>query len=161
MHLICSYCGKFIKDKEPIEVHKNTHGNCPDCFVPLLKQNNGLSYDEYLESFDIPVVILDHECRVSAANRAGLGLMEKPIDRVIGVLGGEALECRYSRLDEGCGKTNHCETCTIRNLIQETQEKKCSSYNQPITIDREEGLSNFLVSTIFDDGMVLIIFENS
>ncbi|SHO43474.1 hypothetical protein SAMN02745220_00387 [Desulfopila aestuarii DSM 18488] len=160
MHLICSYCGRYIKEKEPFEVRRNTHGICPDCIIPLLKQDNGLFYDEYLETFDVPVVILDSQCRVAAANQAGLRMMEKPIERVIGMLGGEALECRYSKLAGGCGRTVHCETCTIRNLISEIMEHQIPQYNRSITIDTEKGMSNFTVSTVFYDGLVHIVFEN-
>ena len=115
----------------------------------LLKQNDGLSYDEYLETFDVPVVIVDSERRIAAANQAALRMIEKPIDRVVGMLGGEALKCLHSKLPEGCGRTIHCETCSIRNLILKTIEKRISHHNELVSIETESGRSDFLISTIF------------
>jgi PAS domain-containing protein len=159
MHVICSYCGRYIKEKEPLSVTTKTHGICQECFMPLLAQNIGISFDEYLETFDAPIVIVDSQRRITAANQAALNMIEKPIERILGVLGGEALECRYSRLPGGCGKTIHCETCTIRNLVSKTLEQRVSHYDECITMDTEKGRVSYLVSTIFYDGLVQIVFE--
>ncbi len=160
MHLICSYCGRYIKEKKPFEVTKNTHGICPDCFIPLLKDNGGLSYDQYLETFDRPVMVVDSERRIAAANEAALRMMEKSIERVMGMLGGDAMECRYSILPGGCGRTTHCQTCTIRNLVLKTLEQQESHYNERVTIETEKGLTHCLVSTVFYNGLVQIVFED-
>ncbi len=50
MHLICSYCGRYIKEKEPLEVLKKTHGICQDCLRPLMEKNKARSCDEALET---------------------------------------------------------------------------------------------------------------
>ncbi len=161
MHLICSYCNRYIKEKKPFEVKRTTHGICPDCYVQLLKQNDGLSYDEYLETFVVPVMVVDSQRRITAANQAALGMMEKPFDRVAGMLGGEALECPHSKLPEGCGRTIHCETCLIRNLILKTIEKRTSHHNELVTMETKSGRRDFLVSTIIsDDDLVQIVFED-
>jgi PAS domain-containing protein len=160
MHLICSYCNRYIKEKKPFEVTSRTHGICPDCYVQLLKQNEGLSHDEYLETFDVPVVIVDSQRRITAANQAALGMIEKPIERVVGILGGEALECLHSKLPEGCGRTIHCETCLIRILILKTIDKRTSHYNELVSMETKSGRSDFLVSAIFFDDLVQIVFED-
>ena len=159
MHLICSYCGRYIKEKKPLEVTKKTHGICLDCFMPLMSQNQGLSYDEYLETFDVPVVVVDSQRRIAAANQAALGMMESPLERVRGLLSGEALECRHSRLPGGCGKTVHCETCTIRNLVLKTMEQQVAQYNELIILETDKGKKSFLVATVFYEGLVQIVFE--
>ncbi len=160
MHLICSYCGNYIKEKEPFEVTKKTHGICQECFVPLLSQHKGLSYDEYLENFDVPVLVADSRGRIAAANQVALDMLEKPVERVFEVLGGEALECRYSRLPGGCGKTLHCETCTLRNLVLKTMEQQVTYSNQFVAIDTEKHKKFFMVSTIFFNDLVHIVFED-
>ncbi len=159
MHLICSYCDKYIKEKKPFEIPRTTHGICPDCYVQLLKQNESLSYDDYLEKFEVPVVIVDSEKRIAAANQAALRMIDKPIDRVVGLLGGEALECLHSKLPEGCGRTIHCESCTIRNLILKTIEKRISHHNELVSMETERGKNDFLVSAIYFDDLVQIVFE--
>ncbi len=160
MHLICSYCGIYIKEKEPFEVAKKTHGVCGDCFQPLLDQHKGLSHDEYLETFDVPVLVADSQGRIATANKAALEMLDKPVERVFEVLGGEALECRYSRLPGGCGKTTHCETCTLRNLVLKTMGQQADHSNQFITMDTEKGMKNFMVSTIYYNNFVHIVFED-
>jgi len=35
-------------------------------------------------------------------------------------LAGEVVECVYSDFPGGCGRTEHCEACTIRNSLDET-----------------------------------------
>jgi PAS domain-containing protein len=161
MHLICSYCGKYIKEKKPYEVTRVTHGICPECYVPLLRQNQGLSYDEYLETFDVPVLVVDAARRITAANRAALAMIGRPVERVVGLLGGEAIECLHARLPGGCGRTAHCETCTIKNLVMRTMEQQKSFHNEVVSILTEQGQVDFLVSTLFHAGLVQIVFEAS
>ena len=160
MHLICSYCGRYIKEDKPFENNKLTHGICLDCFVPSTTLTHGYSYDEYLETFDVPVVIMDSRHKILAANQGALAMLDKPIDRLKGMLGGEALECPHSKLPGGCGRTIHCQTCTIRNLILRTMEQRISYHNEPVTLETEEGRSDFVISTIFYDDLIQIVFED-
>lgn len=159
MHLICSYCGRYIKEKKPIEVTRTTHGICLDCNLALSKQDPDFSYDEYLETFDAPVVIVDSHQRVFAANQTALGMMHKSIDRVCGLLGGEALECVHARLPQGCGRTIHCETCAIRNLVMKTLETRRSFDTEHVSMETGDGRRDFWISTIFCDDLVQIVFE--
>lgn len=161
MHLICSYCGKYIKEKKPYEVTRATHGICPECYVSLMQQNEGLSYDEYLETFDVPVLVVDAERRIAAANQAALAMIGQPMERVVGLLGGEAMECLHRRLPGGCGRTAHCETCTIKNLVMRTMEQRKSFHNEVVSILTEHGRGDFLVSTLFHADLVQIVFEAS
>ena len=85
MHLICCYCDKYIKEKQPFDVERTTHGICPDCFVTLLKENEGPLSDEDLETIDVPILIADSESRIAAIHQTALHMVEKPIDRVVGL----------------------------------------------------------------------------
>jgi PAS domain-containing protein len=161
MHLICSYCGKYIKEKKPYEVTRATHGICPECYVSLMQQNEGLSYDEYLETFDVPVLVVDAGRRITAANQAALTMIGQPAERVVGLLGGEAMECLHATLPGGCGETIHCETCTIKNLVMRTIEHGKSFHNEVVSMLTERGKCHFLVSTLFNAGLVQIVFEAS
>lgn len=161
MHLICSYCGKYIKEKKPYEVTRATHGICPECYVSLMQQNEGLSYDDYLETFDVPVLVVDAARRITAANQAALTMIEQPAERVVGLLGGEAMECLYAGLPGGCGETIHCETCTIKNLVMRTIEHGKSFHNEVVFMLTERGKGHFLVSTLLNAGLVQIVFEAS
>ncbi len=160
MHLICSYCGDYIKEKEPFDVEKKTHGICQECFEPLLSQHKGLSHDEYLETFDVPVLVADSRGRIAAANQAALEMLDRPVERVFEMLGGEALECRYSRLPGGCGKTIHCETCTLRNLVLKSMERQVTLSNQFVTIDTEKGIKSLMVTVIYYHDFIHIVIED-
>ncbi len=160
MHLICSYCNRYIKEKKPFASARKTHGICPDCYCRLLRQNEGLSYDDYLEMFPVPVLIVDSRSRVAAANKAALSMLNKPVDRVVGMLGGEALECPHSELPGGCGQTVHCETCTIRKLVTRTMREQTSQHNQRVSVESKNGRADFLISTIYFDNLIQIVFEN-
>jgi PAS domain-containing protein len=160
MHLICAYCGRYIKEKEPFEVIRTTHGICPDCYIPLLQQNQGISCDEYLETFDLPVVILDSQQRVAAGNKAALDMMGKTNERIAGFSSGEILECLHSNLPERCGNTTYCEACTFMNLVLRTMERRISHHHKHVSVETKQGRNEFLVSSIYMDGRVQIVFEN-
>jgi hypothetical protein len=156
MIVICSYCRKFIREKEPLANKNDSHGMCNDCYESRMKQLKGLSFDEYLEGFDVPVLIVDIEGRIVAANSNALGLIDKPWAEVKGFLGGEALECIYSRLPEGCGNTVHCPACTIRRLVEKTKETQCNYLNQETFLARDGNTLRLNVSTAYREGMVSI-----
>lgn len=40
-------------------------------------------------------------------------------------------ECVYSKLPEGCGKTIHCDGCTIRNTVMHTMQSSKSHLKIP------------------------------
>lgn len=84
-------------------------------------------------------------------------MIKKPIDRVVGLLGGEALECLHSKLPEGCGRTIHCETCAIRNLVLQTIKKRISHHNEIVSMETESGRIDLWVSTFLDD-LIQIVF---
>ena len=120
MKVICSYCSKEIGEKKPLDDGSVSHSICKDCHEYYSKQITGMSFDEYLDRFDVPVFIVDDEVRILAANEMAETMLGKPMKDFVGLLGGEALECVYARLPEGCGNTIHCVTCAIRITVTST-----------------------------------------
>ena len=161
MHLICSYCGRYINEKKPFESTNLTHGLCLDCFVPTSMLTCGVSYDEYIETCDVPAIILNSRHQVLAANGIAMAMLGKPIENLKGMLAGEALECPNSKLPDGCGRTIHCQTCTVRILIQKTLKLAISHHHELVSLETANGRSDFLVSTIFYDDLIQISFEDS
>ena len=51
------------------------------------------------------------------SNEFGAKALNKTIDKIIGQPGGNVLNCVYSFLPEGCGKTEHCSGCAIRTAV--------------------------------------------
>lgn len=154
MKVVCSYCRCDLGEKEPLEDASISHGMCDDCFDYVDKQLDGLSYDEYLGQFDYPVVMVNPAGRVITANDKALTMLGKSKDRVNGYLGGEVFECVYARMQEGCGGTVHCETCTIRNLVQLTFETARDYVRKAVKLKTDEGLVEMIVSTSIKDRAV-------
>lgn len=159
MILICSYCRKYLGEKEPLENTNHTHGMCSDCHSRLMRQLEGISFTEFLDDFDKPIAIINKEGRVAAANNKALQMLDKPLEKVQGFLGGEALECGYAQLPEGCGETAHCPACTIRNLVEATMRTQTSSEKVKVYLKTDEGEFAVIVSTSSINDMVQIIFE--
>ena len=83
-------------------------------------------------------MIVDADCRIVAANKLAADITGKPRHEVTGLLAGEAMECCYSRLPEGCGKTVHCETCTIRNTVNDAFESEMPQSRVPVKVKQED-----------------------
>ncbi len=160
MHLVCSYCGRYIQEKQPFDNTKLTHGICLDCYVPTSILTSGFSYDEYLETFDVSVMIVNFHHTILAANQQAQAMLGKPLNILLGMRNGDALDCPYAKLPEGCGKTIHCETCTIRNLLLKTMEWRISLHNEPVSVETKDGKKDFLLSAIFYDDLIQIIFDD-
>lgn len=159
MRLVCSYCHKDLGAKPPLRDASLTHGMCPACGEYFRAQWGGLSYGEYLERFDFPVVLVEDEGRVVAINRpAGEVLGRRPQD-VVGLLGGEAMECVHARLPGGCGRTVHCSTCAIRNAVTRTHATGRPEARVPATLRRAGGALELLVSTALVGPLVRVTIE--
>lgn len=158
---ICSYCRKFLGEKEPYDKKEYTHGMCRDCYDHMMRQMEGISFDEYLEGFEFPVMLVNDEGRLVAANHKVLNMFDKPVERVRGFLGGEAFECAYARLEEGCGNTVHCPACTIRVLVNKTRDENCSYEDQQVFLITDQGKLEIIVSTSNINGMVRIVIKEA
>ena len=110
MKMICSYCRRPCGDKEPMDDDRTSHVMCDDCFDYFERQIQGLKLDEYLDEFEAPILIVNKEGRVVALNEKAAARLEKPQKEIFGLLGGEAMECDFARLPEGCGKTRCCRS---------------------------------------------------
>lgn len=116
MSTVCAWCDRVLsEDDEPLV----THDICPNCagdlrFIPE-------SFDRFLNGLPAPVVVVDGEGRVIAANKsAGLLLRVEPWDMAAGKLCGEVLSCVHAQLPGGCGRTVHCSGCAIRHAFEHT-----------------------------------------
>jgi hypothetical protein len=123
MRKICSWCNKDMglvgPDGSPdTEI---THGMCEECAERLSFQM-GAPLGEYLEDLEAPVVLLDNEARILAANGEAGKLVGRPTSEAAGELMGDVFECVNARSPDGCGHTVHCKACTIRLSVTATFE---------------------------------------
>ena len=132
---------------------------CPECADHFSRQWEGLSLAEYLDSFDFPVMVTEGEGRIVAANQPMATMLGKEKRDVTGLLGGEAFECSYARLEGGCGKTVHCQTCTVRNTIMSTHETGEPVYKQRCYVQHDSGKKYYLVTTVKLEQSVQVSIE--
>ena len=161
MKVICSFCRADLGDKEPVDLDSVTHGMCDACADHFGKQWDGLHLGEYLDQFDYPVLALNGDRRVVAANQPMADMLGKSDRQLFGLLGGEAMECMYSRLPEGCGSTVHCETCTIRKTVMEVLETDEPREWVPAYVDRGDRRLWLTISAYKRDGIVFLVVEKS
>jgi len=121
---------------------------------------SGFSYDEYLETFDVPVIIINFHHKILAANLRAQAMLGKPLEILLGMRNGDALDCRHAKLPEGCGGTSHCPECTVRKLILRTIELGISSHNETVFVKTNTSMKEFLISAVFYDDLIQIIFED-
>lgn len=153
MKRLCAWCGETLGVKDPDHNTREgpvTHGICPDCVREALSFE-ATSLRDYLDRFSGPVFLVDASCRIVTANRAALLALGKGSKEVEGRLGGDAFDCQYADLPEGCGNTMHCKTCTIRRTVSDTlrsgrSHEDAAAYPDLHHLTGEKGV-HFLIST--------------
>jgi PAS domain-containing protein len=159
VRVVCSYCRKVIRKDAGSRATDLSHGMCEACAEHFGRLWAGMGLGEYLEGIPHPVVVVEGEGRLVAANRrAGELLGRDPAD-LLGLLGGEAMACVYSRLPEGCGKTIHCRECTIRNAVQQVARTGKPLERQPAYLKQADGLHPLRISVRPVDELVAVIIE--
>jgi hypothetical protein len=126
-----------------------THGICTSC-IDNLEFQLGVSIKRFLNSFAVPVIVVDSERRAVSANRNALDMLEKELNAVTQLPLGNVFECAYSRLPGGCGKTYHCSGCTIRTAVNDTYETGRPNLAIPATVETARdggGTLSFMIST--------------
>jgi PAS domain-containing protein len=147
-------------EKEPFDDDRVSHGMCKECLDYYQSQINGLSIDKFLDRFEVPVLIVNEDGRIVAANKIAETMTGKSQSEVFGLLGGEVMECAYARLPEGCGGTVHCEACTIRNAVMAAMEKGESQMHVPVKLRQEDKEIAMVISTEKIGSLVRIVIEN-
>lgn len=159
MKVVCSWCGKHIRKIRSPKSRPITHSICKKC-LEWLQQNQDQSLREYLNTFDIPIFAIDLNTRIKIANTAAQKALDKPSEELEGSDGGNAMECAYARLPEGCGNTIHCKACTIRNTVTRTFEtgecfENITAYQDIVSPDGVQRVK-YLISTEKINDMVLL-----
>ena len=159
MRLVCSYCQKDLGMKPPLRDGSLTHGMCQSCGEHFGSLWGGISYGAYLERFPFPVVLVEGEGRVVAINKPACDFLgREPVD-MVGLLGGEAMECARARLPGGCGKTEHCATCAIRNSVTYTHRTREALNRVPARLKRDARTFDLLISTAMAGKLVRVTIE--
>lgn len=138
MKVSCSYCRADMGVKEPLDDPGVTHGICPECFEYFSRQWDGYHLAEYLDTFAEPMVIFSPNARVIAYNASYAKNFLNDNEKSVGLLGGEFMECAHARLPEGCGRSECCRDCAIRNTIMRTLRTGNPQTNVPAYLSTYE-----------------------
>ncbi|MCK5706601.1 MAG: hypothetical protein KAI43_03020 [Candidatus Aureabacteria bacterium] len=157
----CAWCEKEINIIND-ETNAVTHGICNDCKIDLVYKD--LSLRELIESFKEPILILIDQAIVSTGNKAALKMLGKDFVDIEGKLGGDVMECVYSELPGGCGHTEHCTGCTIRNTVMDTlstgkHQKNRTAYQYIQTPEGPQKMKFIISTEKFFDVVLLKIEE--
>jgi hypothetical protein len=119
---------------------------------------------EMLNAITDPVLVIDGRGVVRAANDCGMKFLGKESAEVEGCFGGEVLGCAFANLPEGCGRTKHCETCAIRNLVLDTLVRGRGYTHVPafqkIRTRRGDRIMRFYISTEKFGGQILLRLDD-
>lgn len=161
MKRVCAYCNASLGDAQDAEssVERISHGLCADC-VPRFLAGTGEGVMDFLNSLPAPVLVVDQDARIIAANNGVQKLVGKNLAETQGHFPGEVFGCQYSKLPGGCGGTVHCKTCTIRRSVTATFESGMPCVRVPAFMDlgelRDDMRLRFLISTEKVFGVVFL-----
>lgn len=120
MKKVCAWCKKELNGaKEDSNQGVITHGMCSLCALKFTQDIQRSTF-EILNFLEEPVFILGPDGVIRGTNKSALKLLGENQKSSKDKLFGEAFECKYSKEEGGCGRTVHCSTCTIRNILIET-----------------------------------------
>ncbi len=162
---VCYVCG--VELGEPLEQHIPevyvSHGICRTCLDRCMA-GAGTGMDEFLDSLQAPVVVVDGNVRVVTANALAQKLLSKNPKEMGGQLAGEVFECSHAHEPGGCGHTLHCKSCMIRSSVTKTFQTGAPCIRLPACqdLDTFEGPRKirFLVTTEKVGGAVLLRIDD-
>lgn len=159
MLLVCSYCRKTIRDEPGSRACDVSHGMCPACADHFERLWRGMPLSDYLDTLPQPILVVNGDGRVVAANQKLATLFGRDKVELRGLLGGEALACVRSRLPEGCGKTIHCRECTIRRAVTRVAETGATLERIPAYLDTKDGRVDLRISVTPSGPLVRVVVE--
>lgn len=134
MDRICAWCLGTRSDAEGTD--EEARGICRGCSEDL-RYSRGSRLSSRLEGLVVPVLVVDREGIVQAANtRAWSGLSP---ERFSDPRPGDFLGCAHASLPGGCGRTEHCSECAIRRAFTQTLETGLPVSRVPATVDGGPG----------------------
>ena len=150
----CAQCRKELAAAAAID-----HGMCSICALEMTKEAPR-TVGKILNSIHEPVFLIDNDGVVQGANRSASKMLNKELPDIEGQLGGDAFECSYAKDKGGCGRTVHCKTCAIRNIVMDMITNghgydKVPAF-QAIETPNGPSISHFIITTEKFGRMVLL-----
>ena len=153
MKLVCAWCGTGMERSgyDQTSDGNTSHGLCPECSMALEWQDEGTTLQQHLDSILTPILLVDDQNKVLAANTKAGEMLGKQPDVAGGPRLGPVFDCVYSRYPEGCGREIHCVGCVIRNSISATLRTGQPKVSIPATVSvnspDQAGAVTFTITT--------------
>ena len=157
--VVCAYCRKTISDERGGACDVS-HGMCQSCADHYERMWTGMPLSEYLDTIPQPVIVVNGDGCVVAANQQLAALFGRERAELRGLAGGEAMACVHSLLPEGCGKTVHCRECTIRRAVQKVAKHGGELKKVPAYYRTKDGRVDLRISVKAKDGLVRVTVED-
>jgi hypothetical protein len=160
--LVCAWCGVTMERPgySQAAADKTSHGMCAACSQALALQDSGASLQRHIDTIPIPVVVVNRENTVVAANAKASELLGRKSDAAAHQPFGLIFDCVHSHLPEGCGRSIHCAGCAIRKSVAATFNTGEAQISVPatLTIDHPDQLSDavFRITTVKKGGLVVM-----
>lgn len=158
MKVICSYCKNDIEEKTPLNDIRISHGICKDCFDNFDTQLDRQEMNQYLEEFSLPVMVVNSDSRILGCNTQARNQFGIPQDHAFGILPGEMMGCNNAR-QNGCGKSEHCLTCTLRKIISTVSSDSSPILHVDAVLSRDDKNLELVVSAEKVSSFVKVTIE--
>lgn len=141
-----------------------TTGLCAECAAKLaLPWLPNLL--EYLDSLDAPIFIANGDARFIAANRVARTVAGGDPGEIKDWLIADVFDCVWADIYGGCGKTECCRACLIRDSVTETLASGRAVRRKPAYLDvrSPSGVErqHYLISTLKAGDAVLLRIDQS
>lgn len=149
----CQKCGNNLEKKN------ESRGVCDNCFSIILKDRLQLK-SVILDNISLPVAVINEKLDIFSTNESLLKFVDKSLTEIAGgQLGGDVFNCKYANLPGGCGKTEFCEDCEIRKIVEKTANNG-KSYNEDVMLyiskDGKQLKTKMNVSTRVIEGQIFL-----
>lgn len=161
MEKICSWCNKKLGQVKADNYSDDviTHGICKQCAHKMIYEK-GNSLDAFLNSFNEPILLASGNVEIEKVNKKVAQLINKDESSIYKLPAGNVFDCVNAGLPMGCGKTENCRECLIRNTVEDTYRTGKSQYGKLAKLNRTNGKGvvafDLLISTEKIDDHVLL-----
>lgn len=154
---VCAWCATVLEEGD--KGSETTHGICPECAAHFF-DGDAASLKDFIDRLAPPIFLVDGDARILTANISAMKALGKELESIRGFKGGDVIECAYARRPGGCGGTEHCQGCTIRNAVTQTFADEAPRDNleafQDVITPLGTVRTRFLISTKKACGSVLL-----
>lgn len=120
MSRVCAWCKRDLPADADTAEGTFILGMCAACHEFFFPRKGPPVFRKYLDRLAVPVLFVDDAARVVIANTRACGQLAKEAGEIEGRTCGRVFDCSNAELPGGCGKTEFCRDCTVRQTIADT-----------------------------------------